>query len=164
MLSLSSIKTPIGKLHLITKESVLLAAGFSSFEQLKQRLAAADFELGFRTAKSVNGISDCLHDYFAGDLKALEKIKVRQPGGEFSQNAWRAMRGTKAGKTISYAQLADKAGSPAAVRAAGSACAKNLIAIVVPCHRIVKTGGELGNYAYGLKNKEWLLRHEGALQ
>jgi methylated-DNA-[protein]-cysteine S-methyltransferase len=164
VLSLSSIKTPIGKLHLITKESVLLAAGFSSFEQLKQRLAAADFELGFRTAKSVNGISDCLHDYFAGDLKALEKIKVRQPGGEFSQNAWRAMRGTKAGKTISYAQLADKAGSPAAVRAAGSACAKNLIAIVVPCHRIVKTGGELGNYAYGLKNKEWLLRHEGALQ
>ena len=163
MLSLSSIKTPIGKLHLITKESVLLAAGFSSFEQLKQRLAAADFELGFRTAKSVNGISDCLHDYFAGDLKALEKIKVRQPGGEFSQNAWRAMRGTKAGKTISYAQLADKAGSPAAVRAAGSACAKNLIALVVPCHRIVKTGGELGNYAYGLKNKEWLLRHEGAL-
>ena len=163
MLSLSSIKTPIGKLHLITKESVLLAAGFSSFEQLKQRLAAADFELGFRTAKSVNGISDYFHDYFAGDLKALEKIKVRQPGGEFSQNAWRAMRGTKAGKTISYAQLADKAGSPAAVRAAGSACAKNLIALVVPCHRIVKTGGELGNYAYGLKNKEWLLRHEGAL-
>ena len=73
------------------------------------------------------------------------------------------MRKVNAGKTISYAQLAKQAGSEAAVRAAGSACAKNLIAIVVPCHRIVKTGGALGNYAYGLKNKEWLLSHEGAL-
>jgi methylated-DNA-[protein]-cysteine S-methyltransferase len=49
------------------------------------------------------------------------------------------------------------------VRAAGSACARNLIALVVPCHRIVKTGGALGNYAYGLRYKEWLLKHEGAL-
>jgi methylated-DNA-[protein]-cysteine S-methyltransferase len=49
------------------------------------------------------------------------------------------------------------------VRAAGSACAKNAIVLVVPCHRIVKTGGALGNYAYGLSKKEWLLRHEGAL-
>ncbi|NDI24553.1 MAG: MGMT family protein, partial [Actinobacteria bacterium] len=53
---------------------------------------------------------------------------------------------------------------PDAVRAAGSACARNLIAVVVPCHRIVKTGGALGNYAYGLKAKEWLLRHEGAIK
>ena len=61
-------------------------------------------------------------------------------------------------------EAAEKAGSPDAVRAAGSACARNLIAVVVPCHRIVKTGGALGNYAYGLKYKEWLLRHEGAIK
>jgi len=73
------------------------------------------------------------------------------------------MRKVKGGKVLSYADLADRAGSPAAVRAAGSACAKNAIALVVPCHRIVKTGGALGNYAYGLSKKEWLLRHEGAL-
>ena len=73
------------------------------------------------------------------------------------------MRKVKAGKTLSYADLADRSGSTAAVRAAGSACAKNAIALVVPCHRIVKTGGALGNYAYGLNKKEWLLRHEGAL-
>jgi methylated-DNA-[protein]-cysteine S-methyltransferase len=73
------------------------------------------------------------------------------------------MRKVKGGKVLSYADLADRAGSPAAVRAAGSACAKNAIVLVVPCHRIVKTGGALGNYAYGLVKKEWLLRHEGAL-
>jgi methylated-DNA-[protein]-cysteine S-methyltransferase len=74
------------------------------------------------------------------------------------------MRKVSPGKLISYAELAKRAGSPDAVRAAGSACARNLVALVVPCHRIVKTGGNLGNYAYGLKAKEWLLRHEGALQ
>jgi methylated-DNA-[protein]-cysteine S-methyltransferase len=74
------------------------------------------------------------------------------------------MRKVSPGKVISYAELAKKSGSPDAVRAAGSACARNLIAVVVPCHRIVKTGGALGNYAYGLEYKEWLLRHEGALQ
>jgi methylated-DNA-[protein]-cysteine S-methyltransferase len=109
-------------------------------------------------------ITDLLEDYFAGDLKALDGISVRQPGEKFSQSAWKAMRKVSPGKTISYGELAKRAGSADAVRAAGSACARNLIALVVPCHRIVKTGGALGNYAYGLDVKEWLLRHEGALK
>ena len=73
------------------------------------------------------------------------------------------MRKVKPGKTITYSQLAQKAGSPRAVRAAGSACAKNAIALVVPCHRILATGGGLGGYAYGLDAKKWLLAHEGVL-
>ena len=73
------------------------------------------------------------------------------------------MRKVSPGKVMSYADLAKRSGSPDAVRAAGSACAKNAIVLVVPCHRIVKTGGALGNYAYGLSKKEWLLHHEGAL-
>jgi len=106
-------------------------------------------------------ISELLKDYFDGDISAINGIKVSQPGATFSQAAWKAMRKVKG--VISYADLAERAGSPAAVRAAGSACAKNAIVLVVPCHRIVKTGGNLGNYAYGLNKKEWLLRHEGAL-
>ena len=113
--------------------------------------------------KTIPIITDLISDYFDGDLDALNGIRVRQDGAGFSQSAWKAMRKVKAGKTLSYADLADRAGSPAAVRAAGSACAKNGIVLVVPCHRIVKTGGALGNYAYGLSKKEWLLRHEGAL-
>ncbi|MEY2663817.1 MAG: hypothetical protein RIR35_625 [Actinomycetota bacterium] len=163
-LLISSVKTPIGKLSVISKEDILLAAGFGEPSRLKSGLAEQDRKLGFKTVRNISGITDLISDYFSGDLLALEEISVRQIGGEFSQRAWRAMRRTKAGKTISYSQLAAKAGSPNAVRAAGSACANNLIAIVVPCHRIVKTGGALGNYAYGLKAKDWLLRHEGALQ
>ena len=98
-----------------------------------------------------------------GDIAAINGISVRQPGATFSQAAWKVMRKVKAGAVISYADLADRAGSAAAVRAAGSACAKNAIMLVVPCHRIVKSGGALGNYAYGINKKEWLLRHEGAL-
>ena len=162
-LLISSVSTPIGKLNLIARQDVLLAAGFSATGKLLSSLSQSDRELTSKKVKSIKGINNLIVDYFDGDLNALNQISVSQPGGEFSQRAWKSMRKVNAGKTISYAQLAKQAGSEAAVRAAGSACAKNLIAIVVPCHRIVKTGGALGNYAHGLKSKEWLLSHEGAL-
>ena len=119
--------------------------------------------VGFKieNVKKIPIITELLKDYFDGEINAINTIKVSQPGAPFSQSAWKAMR--KVRGTISYAELAERTGSPAAVRAAGSACAKNAIVLVVPCHRIVRTGGNLGNYAYGLNKKEWLLRHEGAL-
>lgn len=164
MLSRSSVKTPIGTLFLISHEHMLLASGFSSFKELTSQLEMSDQERDHKEVKRIPIISDLIEDYLQGDLKALDGISVRQPGEKFSQSAWKAMRKVAPGKTISYGELAKKAGSPDAVRAAGSACARNLIALVVPCHRIVKTGGALGNYAYGLDAKEWLLRHEGALK
>jgi len=162
-LLLTSHKTPIGTLNLIAHEDVLLGANLSTVSALKASLDDEDRIREFKEVKSIPVISDLIKDYFDGDLSALNAIKVRQPGAPFSQAAWKAMRRVRAGKTMSYADLADRAGSPAAVRAAGSACAKNAIVLVVPCHRIVKTGGALGNYAYGLNKKEWLLRFEAAL-
>ena len=162
-LFLTSHKTPIGTLNLIAREDVLLAANLSTISAAKASLDEDDRSHGFNEVKSIPVISDLISDYFDGDLTALNAIKVRQPGAHFSQAAWKAMRKVQAGKTLSYADLAERAGSPAAVRAAGSACAKNAIVLVVPCHRIVKTGGSLGNYAYGLNKKEWLLRFEAAL-
>jgi methylated-DNA-[protein]-cysteine S-methyltransferase len=159
----STFKTPIGSLSLISREHILLAAGFTSHEELTPGLSRVDQETSYKKSHELPIITDLLNDYFDGDLRALDGISVDQPGENFSQLAWKGMRKVLPGKTISYADLAKKAGSPDAVRAAGSACARNLIAVVVPCHRIVKTGGALGNYAYGLKYKEWLLRHEGAL-
>jgi len=164
MLSRATLKTPIGSLYLISHEHLLLAAGFSNFKELTNQLDEMDREQGISEVKRLPIITDLLEDYFSGELKALDGISVRQPGEKFSQSAWKAMRKVSPGKTISYGELAKRAGSADAVRAAGSACARNLIALVVPCHRIVKTGGALGNYAYGLEVKEWLLRHEGALK
>lgn len=164
MLSRATLKTPIGTLYLISHDHLLLASGFSSFKELTSQLDESDRDKGISEAKRLPIISDLLEDYFSGDLKALDGISVRQSGEKFSQSAWKAMRRVAPGKTISYGELAKRSGSADAVRAAGSACARNLIALVVPCHRIVKTGGALGNYAYGLNVKEWLLRHEGALK
>ena len=162
-LLLSTLSTPVGNLNLIADEHILLGANLSTLKALKESLSDGDSQREIKTVAKIPVISDLISDYFAGDISALNSIQVRQPGAHFSQAAWKAMKKVKPGNVISYADLAERAGSPAAVRAAGSACAKNAIVLVVPCHRIVKTGGSLGNYAYGLNKKEWLLRHEGAL-
>lgn len=154
-------------MNLIADEQILLGLNLSSLKALKDGLSEKDFQkgskLGFKEVNKISVITELLDDYFSGDIAAINGISVRQPGAPFSQAAWKAMRKVSGSKVLSYADLADHAGSPAAVRAAGTACAKNAIALVIPCHRIVKTGGALGNYAYGLAKKEWLLRHEGAL-
>lgn len=162
-LLLSTLATPIGNLNLIADQHILLAANLSNLKALKESLSAEDAAHNIKSVARIPVITDLINDYFAGDISALNSIQVRQPGAPFSQAAWKAMKKVKPGAVISYSDLAERAGSPAAVRAAGSACAKNAIVLIVPCHRIVKSGGALGNYAYGLSKKEWLLRHEGAL-
>ena len=159
----TEIATPIGKLNIIADQHVVLAANLSSIKSLRESLSEEDFRREIKSVSKIRVISQLISDYFDGDVGALNAIAVRQPGGAFSQSAWKAMKKIKPGNVISYADLAKRAGSPSAVRAAGSACAKNAIVLIVPCHRIVKTGGLLGNYAYGLSKTEWLLRHEGAL-
>jgi len=162
-LLITTSKTPLGNLNLIADEHVLLGANLSNISALKSGLDVSDQSREIKVVKSIPIISDLITDYFDGDISAINGISVRQPGATFSQAAWKAMRKVKAGVVITYADLADRAGSTAAVRAAGTACAKNAIMLVVPCHRIVKSGGALGNYAYGVNKKEWLLSHEGAL-
>lgn len=156
--------TPVGHLYLVARDQILLAAGFRTFKDLFSRMDVIDSKDEKKEVKKIPVISDLVSDYFDGDITALNGIKVQQPGAKFSQDVWKAMRKIPAGKTWSYSELADRAGNEKAVRAAGTACAKNLIAPIVPCHRVVKTGGDLGNYGYGVEVKEWLLGHEGALQ
>lgn len=162
-LFLSTFNSPIGAINLIADQQILLGANLSTVRALHEGLDEEFAERDIKEVKSIPVISELLKDYFDGDFTAINGIKVRQPGAPFSQAAWKAMRKIPAGRTWSYAELADRAGSPAAVRAAGTACGRNAIVLVVPCHRIVKSGGALGNYGYGVDKKEWLLRHEGAL-
>ncbi len=158
------MKTPAGMLYLVAREHVLLAAGFRSFADLHERMDDSEFAIGIKDSKSIPIISELVRNYFDGDLNALNGIAVRQPGSEFSQDVWKAMRKIPAGETWSYADLAKKIGSPAAVRAVGTACGKNLVAPIIPCHRVVKSGGAIGNYGYGIETKAVLLRHEGVLE
>lgn len=106
------------------------------------------------------GVAEAVARYAAGDAAALDGVAVHQPGGPFLQAVWAVMREIPAGSTVSYTELAHRAGRPAAVRAAASACARNLVAPFVPCHRVVRSDGSLGGYAYGLEVKRALLDHE----
>ena len=157
-------KTPLGALYLICDEQVVVAAGFSNLAALRTKLAPQYRQRSLVESKNMKWLTDSVADYFDGDLDVFNALEVRQPGSEFSQRAWRAMRRIPSGKIITYATLARKAGSPAAVRAAGTACGRNAIAPIIPCHRIIRSDGTLGNYGYGVDKKNWLLRHEGAIE
>jgi methylated-DNA-[protein]-cysteine S-methyltransferase len=156
-------KTPVGNIYLIADSSILIAAGFKSLNSLQNRLSPSDKLRKIEPIEKIPKISKLIDNYFEGRLDALNLIQVRQPGAQFSQKVWKVMRAIPVGMTISYAQLAKKAGSPAAFRAAGTACGNNLIAPIIPCHRIIKSDGTLGNYGYGVAIKEKLLRLEGAI-
>ncbi|HVW80718.1 MAG TPA: methylated-DNA--[protein]-cysteine S-methyltransferase [Mycobacteriales bacterium] len=157
-LDATTVTTPIGELALIARDGVAVASGFASIETMAARLPAEDVA----RHRDLGDLSKAVAAYFAGDVRALDDLPVEQPGSEFFQLAWKVMREVPAGETISYAELAESAGRPRAIRAAASACARNLVAPIVPCHRIVRTGGSLGGYYYGLPAKEWLLQHERA--
>ena len=163
MLESTNLRTPIGELTLIADEDILVASGFYGIENLKNRILDQDRHQKIKYSKSIPIISELVEAYFEGDLNSINAIKVRQSGAKFSQEVWKALRKIPSGKTLTYTELAARAGSKAAIRAAGTACGQNLIAPIVPCHRIIKSGGAIGNYAYGIKIKEWLLSHEGAL-
>ena len=81
-------------------------------------------------------------------------------GTVFQRRVWRALSRIPRGETRTYAQIARAIGNPAAVRAVGSACGANPVALVVPCHRAVRTDGGLGGYAWGIGRKKRLLELE----
>lgn len=83
-------------------------------------------------------------------------------GTVFQRQVWHALQSVPAGTVLTYSQLAERLGRPAAVRAVASACAANPLAIVVPCHRVIRKDGGLGGYAWGLARKQQLLASENA--
>jgi len=88
------------------------------------------------------------------------KLPIDLQGTAFQIRVWEALRTIPAGQTRTYSQVAGLIGSPKAVRAVGSACAKNMVALTVPCHRVIRTDGSLGGYRWGLETKEALLLAE----
>lgn len=100
-----------------------------------------------------------LRDYFAGRLRHFD-LPLRADGTAFQRDVWRAMSAIPYGETRSYAQLAHTVGKPGAARAVGSACGRNPLPIVVPCHRVITSDGKLGGYSGGVNVKEQLLELE----
>ncbi len=165
-LEIASIVIPGGELCIVVdpEDGAVIASGFASRDQLLALLADDVTARGHdvvTTSPVMSPVLDACRAYAGGALDALNAVPVRQSGGPFIGRARDELRGIPAGQTDSYAGLAARAGSPAAVRAAGQACATNKVAPFVPCHRILRTDGSLGGYAYGLPVKRALLIHEG---
>jgi len=98
-------------------------------------------------------------EYFNGD-RTVFNLELNPSGTDFQKKVWNALLKIPFGKTISYLELSKQLGDVKAIRAVASANGKNPLWIVVPCHRVIGTNGNLTGYAGGLHRKKWLLEHE----
>ena len=103
-----------------------------------------------------------LQAYFTGTLRTFT-VPLEPAGTEFQRRVWDELLGIPFGATLTYRDVAQRAGHPNSVRAVGAAIGANPIAILIPCHRVIGSNGSLTGYAGGLERKEKLLRLEGVL-
>lgn len=143
-----------------TEYGALVAGTFCGLDDARARLDVGDRVIHPRA--HAPAVRSAIERYADGELDALAEVSVLQWGGPFQQQVWVAMRTIAAGSVMTYAELARHCGNPRAVRATGTACAINLVAPFVPCHRVIASNG-LGGYGYGLDVKIALLEHEGVL-
>lgn len=151
--------TSLGRMLVAATERGICRLSFDEDESaLIRRFPNARIEKG----------GNALAELVAGAIEAVENpsrmpdLPLDVAGTAFQQAVWAELRRIPAGETRSYAQIAAAVGKPAAVRAAGSANGANNVAVLIPCHRVVRTDGSLGGYAYGLDRKRALLEKEGA--
>ena len=157
----STVSTRLGPFTIVADADAVLASGWTAsvdelvaliHPTLRPVSVAVRTELGPFTRAAVR--------YHDGELQAIDDIAVRQASGDFLIQAWKVLREVRAGTPVTYRELAARAGRPAAVRGAASACARNVAALFVPCHRVLRTGGALGGFRYGVEIKRQLLAHE----
>ena len=161
------LSTPIGELLIVAdRAGKLRTIDWTDHEARMRQLLDRHYGKGsyrLTATRDPGGLTRTMRAYFKGDIAAIGSLPVATAGTPFQTSVWQALRRIKAGRTISYAELARRIGKPKAVRAVGLANGQNPISIVVPCHRVIGSDGTLTGYGGGLPRKQWLLEHEGAL-
>ncbi|HXB14665.1 MAG TPA: methylated-DNA--[protein]-cysteine S-methyltransferase [Solirubrobacteraceae bacterium] len=162
----ATIDSPFGPLLAASTRRGLVRLAFpEEHEQdVIERLASRISPRVLRAPARLDPVARQLDEYFAGRRHAFETELDWSLIGPFGQRVLAATAAIPYGSVLSYAQVAGEAGSPRGSRAAGNALGSNPIPIVIPCHRVLRTGGALGGYGGGLPRKRWLLELEGALQ
>lgn len=157
----TTIATPPGPFTIVASDDAVLASGWTEDpERLRAMIGATLRPASLTARRELGPFSRAVADYVAGDVTAIDSIPVHVASTRFHERAWAELRLIPAGAPETYGQLAARCESPSAVRAAGTACGRNPAALFVPCHRVVRTGGGLGGFGYGLPVKRWLLDHE----
>jgi len=157
--------SPFGRLLLVVSGRGLIRVGYPDrdVDTELEELAASISPRILESTKSTDRVRDELDRYFDGKLKRFTVPVDLSVAQGFRRRVLEAAARIPFGSVSTYREVAEKAGSPRATRAAGNALGSNPIPIVVPCHRVVRTGGGLGGYAGGLDRKVKLLTIEGVL-
>lgn len=157
----TTVDTPVGPLTVIEHGGAVRAAGFTADPTALLPLVHPSLRAPLVPRPDLGDITTATRAYFDGDPTAVDNVAVEQvTDGEFMAHAWRVLRDVKPGQPVTYTGFAALAGRPRAVRAAAAACARNAVALFVPCHRVLRTDGGLGGYRWGTTVKTWLLDHE----
>jgi methylated-DNA-[protein]-cysteine S-methyltransferase len=150
-----TISSPVGDLVLTASETGLTGVYFPASRTQPRSLRRGTNDL-------LNRVTAQLEEYFAGTRTTFD-LPLEPSGTDFQLSVWELLRKIPYGVTTSYGELARRLGDPKATRAVGAANGANPIPIIVPCHRVVGSKGELTGFGGGLDRKRWLLEHEGAL-
>ena len=157
---LTTLSTPDGPFTVLEDDrGRVLASGWTAGpDRILARLAERH-----RPTRVLDGqvrAADAVDAYYAGEPEHAMQVPVHQVGTELFAEGWRRLRDIPAGSTLTYTAFASAMGRPDAVRAAASVCARNAPALFVPCHRVLRSDGSLGGFAWGLDVKRSLLERE----
>lgn len=156
MNSFTTYCSPVGILNIHANEYSLRAVLFEKGTRPAQQWMPQQIQ---HQNKIIETCCQQLDAYFTGEKKSFD-LPLEQNGTSFQQNVWNELLKIQYGKTISYLELSKRIGDVKAIRAVGTTNGKNQIAIIVPCHRVIGSNGELTGYAGELWRKKWLLDHE----
>lgn len=164
--SWSTLDTPVGPFSaVVASDGAVLASGWTSrLDDLLPVIVPALRPADVRQRRDLGEVSAAIRRFHAGELAAPDGVAVRQRSGPFLTHAWEILRKVPPGQPLTYTEFAALAGRPAAVRAAASACARNAAALFVPCHRVLRSGGGVGGFRWGVDVKRWLLQHEREME
>jgi methylated-DNA-[protein]-cysteine S-methyltransferase len=164
-LTLSWVESPIGPLALACDETGVVR-GVSFGDGLIKAMRREYPNAALSDGETPAAVARELAAYFDGDREALNRVPWSLEGAAsdgFQPRVWKALVDVPAGVTVSYGEVARRAGEPGAAQAAGVALNRNPIPLILACHRVVGADGSLTGFGGGLERKGWLLRHEGAL-
>jgi methylated-DNA-[protein]-cysteine S-methyltransferase len=162
----ATVDSPFGRLLAASTPRGLVRLAFPEEDEdaVLERLAKRLSPRVLRAPGRFDTVARQLDEYFAGSRRAFETDLDWTLIGPFGRKVLGVTAAIPYGSVLTYQEVAGEAGSPRGSRAAGNALGSNPIPIVIPCHRVLRTGGNLGGYGGGPDRKRWLLELEGALQ
>lgn len=158
--SMGTVGTPVGTLVVAATEDGVVACSYEPEARVAERVATAISPRVLRHPRRIDAVRRQLDAYFAGRRQWFSLAVDLRLAGEFGRAVLRTLDDVPYGRTTTYGRIAARVGRPRAARAVGNVLTTNPVCVIVPCHRVVPSGGGLGGYAGGVPAKEHLLEHE----